>query len=146
MNYLRLGLTQGLSSDSPFAIDDLEPAQLFVYGTLRSFFHNKHALLLRKQAEFLGVATVQGRLYAIADYPGLVLSGNSGERVIGEVYRLREPRTTLAELDTYEGAEYQRVTVEARLNSDEITPAWVYIYRPPVDEAKRIQSGDFLDP
>jgi gamma-glutamylcyclotransferase (GGCT)/AIG2-like uncharacterized protein YtfP len=119
--------------------------QLFVYGTLRSFFHNKHALLLQQQAEFLGPATIQGRVYVIGDYPGLVLSGNAAERVIGEVYRLREPGATLAELDAYEGVEYQRVAVDARLDTGEITPAWVYIYRPPVDEAKRIQSGDFLD-
>jgi gamma-glutamylcyclotransferase (GGCT)/AIG2-like uncharacterized protein YtfP len=100
--------------------------------------------LLRQQAEFLGPATVQGRLYAIANYPGLILSTNRGELVTGEVYRLRDPAQTLAVLDEYERTEYERVMTDARLDSGETTRAWVYVYRLPVEEARRIKSGDFL--
>ncbi len=121
----------------------IEP-HLLVYGTLRSFSQNKHAQMLRQQAEFLGAATVQGRLYQISNYPGLILSDNRDDHVTGEIYRLREPALTLAELDEYEGAEYQRVLTDARLDSGQTTRVWVYVYRPPVDETKRIKSGDFL--
>jgi len=100
--------------------------------------------MLRQQAEFLGPATVQGRLYAIGDYPGLILSGTVDGLVTGEVYRLRKPAQMLAVLDEYEGGDYERVLADAQLDSGETTGTWVYVYRLPVDEAKRIKSGDFL--
>jgi gamma-glutamylcyclotransferase (GGCT)/AIG2-like uncharacterized protein YtfP len=136
---------RGFESFQPPQESPTEP-QLFVYGTLRSSFQNKHAQLLRQQAEFLGPATVPGRLYAIRDYPGLIVSSNPGEQVAGEVYRLYEPGPTLAALDAYEADEYERLLVDGRLDSGEAILAWVYVYRRPVDEARRIQSGDFLLP
>jgi gamma-glutamylcyclotransferase (GGCT)/AIG2-like uncharacterized protein YtfP len=99
--------------------------------------------MLRQQSEFVGTASIQGRLYAIRDYPGLILSGDQEERVIGEIYRLHEPDATLASLDEYEGAEYERVQADAQLTSGEAIRVWVYAYRQPVDETRRVKSGDF---
>ena len=86
---------------------------------------------------------MQGRLYGVRDYPGAIVSSNPDERVVGEIYRLHNAVAMLSSLDEYEGAEYERVMVDAQLASGETTRAWVYLYRLPVDEAKRIKSGDF---
>ena len=65
-------------------------------------------------------------------YPGY-WPGPEGD-VHGELYRLRDPEGTLAALDEYEGAEYERVI---------IGEAWIYRLRVPPAESKRIESGDF---
>lgn len=126
---------------------------LFVYGTLRSGFTNHFARLLASQAEFLGPARIQGRLYRIGHYPGAIASTDPGEWVAGELFRLHDPAATLAVLDRYEGCgpddapphEFTRAQVPAMLASGESLSAWFYAYHRPVTEDRRIPSGDFLD-
>jgi gamma-glutamylcyclotransferase (GGCT)/AIG2-like uncharacterized protein YtfP len=74
-----------------------------------------------------------------------VLSSAAEESVAGEVYRLRDAERTLAILDRYEGADFTRVTGDVLLDIGEQAPAWVYVYNRPVDEKRRILSGDYLD-
>ena len=119
--------------------------RLFVYGTLRSVFQNEFARLLAEGESLLGGARIRGRLYDIGRYPGLVLSSAAEESVAGEVYRLRDAERTLAILDRYEGADFTRVTGDVLLDIGEQAPAWVYVYNRPVDEKRRILSGDYLD-
>ena len=113
---------------------------LFVYGTLRSQFDNQHAALLRANAEFLSDTTVRGRVYRLGSrgfaYPGFVpdLDGT----VHGELYRLRTPSGTLAQLDEYEGEEFERVAVEV-----DGARAWIYRLRNVPASAPQIASGDF---
>lgn len=108
---------------------------MFVYGTLRSEFDNRYAKLLRSQAELIGPAVVPGSIFRIAHYPGYrpVPAG----AVHGELYRLLDPAATLAILDEYEGAEYERVLVADR---------WIYQFRRQPAEDTRIVSGDFFRP
>jgi gamma-glutamylcyclotransferase (GGCT)/AIG2-like uncharacterized protein YtfP len=119
--------------------------RLFVYGTLRPVFHNEFARLLAEGESLLGGARVHGRLYDIGRYPGLVLSSAPEEWALGEVYRLRDADRTLEILDRYEGADFTRVTGDVLLDTGEQLPAWVYVYNRPVDEQRRILSGDYLD-
>jgi len=108
---------------------------LFVYGTLRSEFDNEYARLLRSEAEFAGKATVRGSIYRVKFFPAY-REEPDGE-VHGEVYRLRDA-ATLAELDEYEGQDFERVKVETSRGE-----AWIYRYcGAPAAEA-RIASGDF---
>src|SRR5260370_574313 len=78
---------------------------LFVYGTLRRLHGHEMQALLERNAEFLSEGIVQGQLFNLGHYPGLVLSTDPSDRTIGEVYRLEESRMdhTLRELDDYEG-------------------------------------------
>jgi len=107
---------------------------------------------LAQRADALGAAWIQGRLYRIAHYPGLLLSDDPAERVVGELYALREPETVLAGLDRYEGCgpgfaeptEYVRCPHPVRLMDGSRCAAWVYLYNRPVAEAARIAGGDFL--
>lgn len=94
---------------------------LFVYGSLRSEFDNPHARRLREEAEFVGPGTVPGSIFRVGKYPGYrrELEGI----VHGELWRLRDPETTLAALDDYEGSDYTRILVNG---------AWIYAYNGPI--------------
>ena len=105
---------------------------LFVYGTLRSEFDNEYARLLRSQAEPVGRATVTGSIYRVQHFPAF-RPEPAGE-VRGELYRLRDPETTLKALDEYEGTEFERVVVNGN---------WIYQYGMQPPENSRIVSGDF---
>src|SRR4030081_3894804 len=79
------------------------PNLLFVYGTLRAGFDHPMAKLLSHDADFLGPARCQGRLYLVKHYPGLVLSDEPGDVVFGELVRLHTPQASLITFDDYEG-------------------------------------------
>ncbi|WP_315701455.1 MULTISPECIES: gamma-glutamylcyclotransferase family protein [unclassified Bradyrhizobium] len=126
---------------------------LFVYGTLMRGFDHPMARLLAANAEFLGEARCQGRLYLVKHYPGLVLSDDAADIVHGELFRLREPLALLAEFDMYEACgegfaeptEYVRRLLDVRLADGSSREAWTYLYNWPVAELPRIGSGRFLE-
>src|SRR3972149_11819532 len=80
---------------------------------------------LQREARLLGEASIEGKLFSLGKYPGLVEAAGSGARVHGEVYALNAPAASLAWLDAYEGIvpgdgdrnDYQRVERLARLAS-----------------------------
>ena len=45
---------------------------LFVYGTLLSTAGHPMGVRLRREARLIGAASIQGRLYRVSWYPGLV--------------------------------------------------------------------------
>jgi gamma-glutamylcyclotransferase (GGCT)/AIG2-like uncharacterized protein YtfP len=112
---------------------------LFVYGSLRSEFDNPHARGLREKADLLGRATVRGSIFLVGQYPGF--KSEPDGVVHGEVYKLRDPESTLAALDAYEGPEYPRTVISTSIPD---VSAWIYIYPGSVRADQRILSGDFL--
>jgi gamma-glutamylcyclotransferase (GGCT)/AIG2-like uncharacterized protein YtfP len=126
-------------------------ATLFVYGSLLSASVHPNARRLAGEGTLLGPATVGGRLYAIAWYPGLVEEGvgSSAERVTGEVYRLADPAGSLPWLDRYEGlepgtltgADYARVVRPVHLATGETIEAWVYLYTAAIHGCTVIADG-----
>ena len=117
---------------------------LWVYGSLRRGCSNRHARLLDRSARYRGPARVQARLYRVSWYPGVRLGGDSEDWVLGDLFRLLDPKT-LPMLDEYEGSyEYQRVRTVALPDSGEPVKCWVYEYIGGVSEARRIVSGDWL--
>lgn len=117
--------------------------RVFVYGTLRRGASNHRRLA---GAAWVGDGTVRGRLYRIDWYPGLVLDDAAGE-VRGEVHEV--DAATLAALDAYEGSEYRRVRVAvvggvASGGPGTVLEAWAWEWIGPIDEARRIRSGDWL--
>lgn len=125
---------------------------LFVYGTLRRDTDSEMYRLLAKYAEFVSDGTYQGRLYKIDYYPGVVPSDNPDERVMGEIFALREPETVLTKLDQYEECgsgfpdptEYVRRSETILLKDGTECRAWVYIYNHPINGLEHIASGDFI--
>jgi gamma-glutamylcyclotransferase (GGCT)/AIG2-like uncharacterized protein YtfP len=109
---------------TPFAKMD----RLFVYGTLAPGRSNAHVL-----ADVAGTwepATVRGRLFpagrgAAEEYVGIVLD-EQGDDVRGLVFTSAQLPDHWARLDAFEGDDYVRVLVNARLENDSAVSACVY--------------------
>jgi gamma-glutamylcyclotransferase (GGCT)/AIG2-like uncharacterized protein YtfP len=122
---------------------------LFVYGTLRPFVDIPMARWLRRSARYLGPATTRGRLYDLGPYPGMHAARNRRDRVVGDVYRIVQPRVFRA-LDRYEAGAArcnprfvrERCIVELARRGVRRT-AWTYRYRHSVARRARIASGDY---
>jgi gamma-glutamylcyclotransferase (GGCT)/AIG2-like uncharacterized protein YtfP len=121
---------------------------LFVYGTLRPFVDIAMASWLRGAARHLGRATTPGRLYDLGPYPGMRAARGRSERVVGDVYRVTNPRV-LRVLDRYEAgaardkARFVRERCLIKLERGGRRAAWVYRYRYSVVGAGRIAGGDY---
>lgn len=111
---------------------------VFVYGTLRSTGSNAFRMSAGRK---LGDATVRGRLYHIDWYPGLVLDAGAGP-VSGELHEM--PASAMPELDAFEGSEYRRVKGPVELADGGTTAAWIWEWKLPVDESRRLLHGDWL--
>lgn len=135
---------------------------VFVYGSLRRSAPEplppgagKARAALEAGGDWMGEASIQGRLFDVGDYPAAVSSRSPAEAVRGEVWRVRHPRRLFAELDAYEearpaaareagDAEYRRDRRRVRLAGGARASAWVYLYAGEVDSLPRIDSGDYV--
>jgi gamma-glutamylcyclotransferase (GGCT)/AIG2-like uncharacterized protein YtfP len=111
---------------------------VFVYGTLRRGGSNHFRM---EGLDFIAEGVLNGRLYQMGGYPGLLLDGAAGP-VCGEVFKVPEER--IAALDAYEGDEYRRVRVAVTPADGVVLDAWVWEWLGPVDELSRIHGGDWL--
>jgi len=129
-----------------------EPSLLFVYGTLRRRFKHPMARRLALSARHIGIGRLNGRLYHLSRYPGLIFSHRPDEWVWGDLYELQDKPGLLARLDRYEGvtsgrkrvSEYERLIATIYIEDATIRQAWVYCYQQPVNRLRRLVSGDFL--
>jgi gamma-glutamylcyclotransferase (GGCT)/AIG2-like uncharacterized protein YtfP len=115
---------------------------LFVYGTLRPFVDTEMAKWLRSHARYLGSATTRGRLYDLGAYPGMTTAYGGRDRVVGDVYRVTNPRVFRA-LDRYE-TKFVRERCIVRLDRGARKIVWAYHYQCNVERAARIASGDYF--
>ncbi len=100
---------------------------------------------LRAEADFVGGGTFRGRLYDLGAYPGAILSRSNGDRVRGEIYRLREPARTLGALDAYEDRSFHRLKATIRRENGDKTRCWIYLYALPVTRFRRIVGGEYVN-
>lgn len=130
----------------------MQPIYVFAYGTLRAQTHRGD--LLARFGEYIGTGSIQGRLYEIAGYPGVVAADNPSAQVLGEVYRLRQPRIAWPQIDRYEGCavdspmphEFERELTPVVMSDGRQVRAWVYFYQRDVISLRQIFSGDYLRP
>jgi gamma-glutamylcyclotransferase (GGCT)/AIG2-like uncharacterized protein YtfP len=128
---------------------DAEPRHLFVYGTLMSGFRNPYGAVLRTRGRLLGAASVQGELYCLGAYPGLIVADDACGRVFGELYEIGNGGAVLPHLDRFEGLfdpepqPFARRVAPATLHTGARFPAWVYVYLGPVSGRVRLSSGRF---
>lgn len=121
-----------------------EPRHVFVYGTLRPALATGEPRLLIEPLQPVGPATVQGLLYDLGDYPGLVAGAGT---VHGDLLAIATAGQ-LAALDAYEecgppAALFCREQAAARRPDGTSLAVWVYRYCRPVDQAKPIPAGDY---
>ncbi|WP_417258373.1 gamma-glutamylcyclotransferase family protein [Celeribacter sp.] len=125
---------------------------LFVYGTLMQAIEgNEMAQLLHANSTHIGTATMQGRLYKVSYYPGVIDSDLPNDIVHGDLFRLGDNAAKIMKrLDLYEDIgppfeapyEYRRVLRPVH-HGDKAIQAWVYIYNWQLSEDARIPDGKF---
>ena len=121
---------------------------LFVYGTLRSDFAGPFAKRLQTFCGAPVAGRVQGKIFDLGEYPGLVESDHAGDIVFGEVYRLPpSSEALLQELDEYEdvpGGLYARRVFSAQLAGGELISVYAYVYLMQPIDFKWIPGGDYV--
>lgn len=126
--------------------------QLFVYGSLRRVFNHPMHRLLAAESRYVGEATLQGKLFSLYAYPGVVTSVDPADQVRGELYELLAPERILPALDAYEdylpgqesGSLYLRQCHPVRMLADaRVITAWVYVYNQTTQGLSRVLSGDW---
>lgn len=119
---------------------------IFVYGTLRKNSGTPMSHILARYSEYIGEATMQGVLYEVEYYPGVVESTQPEDIVCGELYKICDEAILLPLLDDYEECsqqflpphEYVRKALPVTLTSSDSVLAWVYIYNRDVTGLQRI--------
>ncbi len=105
--------------------------RLFVYGTLAPGQPNHHRLQplggAWAPAKVKGVLHAEGWGAALG-CPGIVLDP-TGDDVSGFVLSTDALKKHWPELDRFEGAEYERVLAEARLEDQQRVEAYVYVLK-----------------
>lgn len=103
------------------------------------------ARLLADGADYLGCASMNGKLYRIDWYPGLVAC-DSRSRIGGDLYRMHAPGRLLALLDDYEECtpdhppphEFRRAIAGVLLGKMSVS-AWTYFYNRPIDGLETLE-------
>lgn len=80
---------------------------LFVYGTLKRKYQHPIFTLLVQHAEYYAEAFFNGKLFLLTGYPCAIPSNQPEDRVLGELYQLKQPDVLLYNLDAYEGCSEQ---------------------------------------
>lgn len=126
---------------------------IFVYGTLMAKLEGAcNPILERYGATLVGDATVNGRIYAVASYPGLRLDKEGV--VHGELWFADEETCNIpqlvAALNNYEGysparKEYSLYLLEEAtvMHNGEEFNAFTYVYNKRFNEDTLIEDGDY---
>ena len=126
------------------------PHPLFVYGTLRPGLAPAAIAPIVAQLNPIAEARLQGTLYHLGHYPGLVLTPITGQ-VHGIVFQLPQDPHLLSQLDLYEGfypnspadSLFLRVLHPVTLATGEHLPCWVYLFNQHPGTAPILKDGRF---
>jgi gamma-glutamylcyclotransferase (GGCT)/AIG2-like uncharacterized protein YtfP len=127
---------------------------LFVYGTLLSSYDEKTSHEhLKKFSNYIGKAQINGKLYMVDYYPGVVPCQEKSI-VRGELYQITNEEALFQFLDKFEEynpadvehSEYirTRVTAVLRETKEEVL-AWTYAYNQSTDDLELLPKGDFMN-
>jgi gamma-glutamylcyclotransferase (GGCT)/AIG2-like uncharacterized protein YtfP len=132
---------------------DHSTLQLFVYGSLRSGFHNPAYAYLTKHFNALGDAVTKGRFFLNGEIP-VAVPATDDHFLTGELYELKNPSEfswVFEQIDDYEGmnvmpgetALYRREKVTVFREGSPST-AWIYWFNGPVAGMEEIETGDLI--
>lgn len=138
---------------------------LFLYGTLISYFQHPLYKKIQEEGIFLGSGFVRGKLYDVGMYPAAI--PNKHSFVFGEVYKI--PEILFFDLDDYEDFNphylersiFKRKQTKVylidnilqnntknffeRKNELSRIDCWIYWYNKTVKGLKEISSGNYLE-
>jgi gamma-glutamylcyclotransferase (GGCT)/AIG2-like uncharacterized protein YtfP len=121
---------------------------MFFYGTLQPGANTAMSRWAGLRCIEQAAARIPGRLVAVREGPGwypALLPPGDAVWVLGTYARLELKPGELSVLDRYEGREYRRVPVRARLSSGARRAAQAYLWRIAIPGgAPIIGDGDFL--
>lgn len=126
---------------------------IFVYGTLRKQTASSMHHLIADDCEYFSDGVLRGKLYEVSGYPGAIESGDAGDKVSGELYKMLDRKRVLARLDDYEECsdrfpvphEYRRKLISIELTGGASVVAWVYLYNHDVSKLRQITTGNYLN-
>lgn len=124
---------------------------LFVYGTLMNNIQSTIADYLHQHSDFVGAGALQGKLYDLGNYPGVIYDIQVNSLVHGHVFKLHHSENMLKRLDIYEGIsllqpdknEYRRELVPVEVNKEQVN-CWTYLYNFSTESLKEIPDGNYL--
>ncbi len=127
--------------------------KLFVYGSLRSGFRTDAYAYLTNFFNFLGLATVQGKLYHNGVVP-VATPATGNEVIVGELYELKKASDfnwAFGQLDDYEGLSVEPGEIppykrEIAMVNFEDTPhtAWIYWFNGSTEGMPELGTDDLL--
>jgi len=125
---------------------------VFFYGTLMTPFNRPGRQRVDASLTFAGRGRIQAALFDLGIYPAAVPTEDDSQ-VRGEVYAVADAAAVLPALDEIEGFRpeeparslYVRVQRDVWMDDGRVQPAWVYFYNAPLGQARRIESGDYLE-
>ncbi len=124
---------------------------LFAYGFLKSQFHgNDKTETPEMLVDLVATGKLKGKIFRVNIYPGVIYDASSDQKIMGEVFKMKDPETLLRTLDRYENAlplvqlnpDYER-RIRPVETPDGILECWVYEYIKPINPATEIISGEF---
>jgi gamma-glutamylcyclotransferase (GGCT)/AIG2-like uncharacterized protein YtfP len=124
-------------------------AAFFFYGTLKHGGSN--ALILQSgRVSIVEPVLVDGSLFDVGGYPGLVPPARPGAESRGEFWLFEEPEAILDRLDRLEGftrydspCEYYRVLTSVHRQNGSVDMAWTYRYGRSVRNLDEIRGGEW---
>lgn len=124
------------------------PARFAFYGTLRIGGGALERLGLVDSIEHLGPCLIPGRLYAVSWYPGLVMAGDGGDGVVGDLFAVPDA-ATVGVVDRFEGFDvadpagslFRRELVSLLVPGGE---AWTYLWNGSIEGRALVPGGDWL--
>lgn len=126
-------------------MDEENVSYIFIYGTLMKGYKSHKKFNLSKRLNYIGIGKLNGIIYDIGEYPGLVIDCDDEKTVNGEVYEILD-QSVLQELDEFESYKpsdpedslYVRTSVQL---IDPKIEAWTYTYNNCINDKKKIKEG-----
>lgn len=126
----------------------VETPYIFVYGTLKKGFTLPMATKLHQHAEYVCEAKVPGEMFRVKwtfDFPAGIYLEDADTFIHGEIFKIKDSSVAplLVALDTYEGAEYERLLLDVPGADGTTYRCWMYSFLEDPSLFPRIESGIF---
>ena len=118
---------------------------VLLYGSLLSFLSTQEELGVKHSLKLLGHCALQGRLYDLGDYPGLVMNHADSTIVMAELYQCLDQQVLHTLFEDYRpGDEAGSLYIRHSVSLDHpVKEAWTYVYNRPVSESAFIPCGNW---